>query len=77
MDGATGRGLRDGLPAGEEGGRRVNRRSLVQTARSVGNRTRLWIGYGILKSDYVIIVANTVGFALVATLIGFKIRDAR
>jgi MtN3 and saliva related transmembrane protein len=37
----------------------------------------LWIGYGTLKSDYVIIVANTVGFALVATLIGFKIRDAR
>jgi MtN3 and saliva related transmembrane protein len=37
----------------------------------------LWIGYGILKSDYVIVVANAVGFALVATLIGFKIRDAR
>jgi MtN3 and saliva related transmembrane protein len=37
----------------------------------------LWIGYGVLKSDYVIIVANAIGFALVATLIGFKIRDAR
>jgi MtN3 and saliva related transmembrane protein len=37
----------------------------------------LWIRYGILKSDYVIVVANAVGFALVATLIGFKIRDAR
>jgi MtN3 and saliva related transmembrane protein len=37
----------------------------------------LWIWYGILKGDYVIIVANAVGFALVATLIGFKIRDAR
>jgi MtN3 and saliva related transmembrane protein len=37
----------------------------------------LWIGYGVLKSDFVIIVANAVGFALVATLIGFKIRDAR
>jgi hypothetical protein len=36
----------------------------------------LWIGYGTLKSDYVIIVANAVGFALVASLIGFKIRDA-
>jgi MtN3 and saliva related transmembrane protein len=35
----------------------------------------LWIG--VLKSDYVIFVANAVGFALVATLIGFKIRDAR
>ena len=37
----------------------------------------LWIGYGVLKSDYVIVVANAIGFALVATLIGFKIRDAR
>jgi len=37
----------------------------------------LWIGYGALKSDYVIIVANAVGLALVVTLIGFKIRDAR
>jgi MtN3 and saliva related transmembrane protein len=37
----------------------------------------LWIGYGVLKSDYVIVVANAVGFALVAALIGLKIRDAR
>jgi MtN3 and saliva related transmembrane protein len=37
----------------------------------------LWIGYGILKGDFVIIVANAVGFALFSTLIGFKIRDAR
>ena len=37
----------------------------------------LWIGYGILKGDFVIIVANAVGFALVATLIGLKIRDTR
>jgi MtN3 and saliva related transmembrane protein len=37
----------------------------------------LWIGYGVLKSDCVIVVANAIGFALVATLIGFKIRDAR
>ena len=37
----------------------------------------LWIGYGVLKGDYVIIVANAVGLALVSTLIGFKIRDAR
>lgn len=37
----------------------------------------LWIGYGILKIDYVIIVANAIGFVLVATLIWFKIRDIR
>jgi MtN3 and saliva related transmembrane protein len=33
----------------------------------------LWIAYGIIKGDFVIIVA----FLFVATLIGFKIRDAR
>jgi len=37
----------------------------------------LWVGYGVLKGDFVIIVANAVGLALVAALIGFKIRDAR
>ena len=37
----------------------------------------LWIVYGILKIDHVIIVANAIGFVLVATLIGFKIRDSR
>jgi hypothetical protein len=45
VDGATVRGWRDGLSAGEEGGRLINGRSLVQTARSVGNRTRFvdWV----------------------------------
>ena len=33
---------------------------------------RVWL----LKGDFVIIVANAVGLALVATLIRFKIRDA-
>ena len=37
----------------------------------------LWVGYGVLKGDFVIIVANAVGLALVVTLIGFKIQDAR
>lgn len=37
----------------------------------------LWTAYGVLKSDYVIIIANVVGLTLVVTLIGFKIRDAR
>lgn len=37
----------------------------------------LWIGYGILKGDNVIIIANSVGLSLVTALIGFKIRDAR
>jgi MtN3 and saliva related transmembrane protein len=37
----------------------------------------LWVGYGVLKDDIVIMVANAVSLTLVATLIGFKIRDAR
>jgi len=28
--------------------------------------------YGVLKGDFVVIVANTIGLALVATLIRFK-----
>ena len=35
----------------------------------------LWIGYGVLKGDHVIVVANAVGLSSVATLIGLKLRD--
>jgi MtN3 and saliva related transmembrane protein len=41
----------------------------------LGAGLALWIVYGALKSDFVIIGANAIGFSLVATLIGFKIRD--
>jgi MtN3 and saliva related transmembrane protein len=37
----------------------------------------LWIGYGLLKSDWVIVVANSVGAALSASVLAFKIRDMR
>jgi MtN3 and saliva related transmembrane protein len=37
----------------------------------------LWIGYGLLKSDWVIVAANTVGAALSASVLIFKIRDMR
>ena len=37
----------------------------------------LWILYGFLKIDYVVILANAVGIFLVAILIAFKVRDAR
>jgi hypothetical protein len=35
----------------------------------------LWISYGVFKQDFVTGVANSVGFSLVATLVGLKIRD--
>jgi MtN3 and saliva related transmembrane protein len=37
----------------------------------------LWIAYGLLKDDWVIVVANGAGAALTATVLGFKIRDMR
>jgi MtN3 and saliva related transmembrane protein len=35
----------------------------------------LWIIYGAIKSDLVIMAANCIGFILVGTLLAFKIRD--
>ena len=37
----------------------------------------LWVGYGLLKSDWVIVTANSVGAALAASVLAFKIRDLR
>jgi MtN3 and saliva related transmembrane protein len=37
----------------------------------------LWIGYGVLKGDWVIVGANSVGAALTASVLAFKIRDMR
>ena len=37
----------------------------------------LWIGYGVMKSDWVIVAANGVGAALSACVLIFKIRDMR
>jgi MtN3 and saliva related transmembrane protein len=35
----------------------------------------LWIAYGLLRHDWVIAAANTVGAALSGTVLGCKIRD--
>jgi MtN3 and saliva related transmembrane protein len=37
----------------------------------------LWIGYGLLKSDWVIVAANGVGAILSGSVLTFKIRDLR
>ena len=37
----------------------------------------LWIGYGLLKSDWVIVAANSVGAILSGSVLVFKIRDMR
>jgi MtN3 and saliva related transmembrane protein len=63
--------VKKALPSGSTGD--LSSKTLAVLATGLA----LWIGYGILKGDFVIIVANAVGFALVARLIGFKIRDTR
>jgi MtN3 and saliva related transmembrane protein len=35
----------------------------------------LWIVYGVLKDDWVIILANSIGATLSLAVLGFKIRD--
>ena len=35
----------------------------------------LWIVYGILQGDWVIIIANAVSLSLLACIIGFKLRE--
>jgi MtN3 and saliva related transmembrane protein len=37
----------------------------------------LWVGYGLLKSDWVIVAANSVGATLSAIVLVFKIRDLK
>jgi MtN3 and saliva related transmembrane protein len=63
--------VRKALPSGSTGD--LSSKTLAVLAAGLA----LWTVYGMLKGDYVIIVANAVGLALVSTLIGFKIRDAR
>jgi MtN3 and saliva related transmembrane protein len=37
----------------------------------------LWVVYGILQRDWVIIIANSVSLALLAILLGFKLNEMR
>ena len=37
----------------------------------------LWVVYGLLKGDLVIVMANCVGAALSGSVLAFKIRDIR
>lgn len=35
----------------------------------------LWIAYGILRGDWIIVIANAIGAALASVVLGCKIRD--
>jgi MtN3 and saliva related transmembrane protein len=37
----------------------------------------LWVAYGILQEDWVIIIANAVSLALLVALLGFKLNEMR
>ena len=37
----------------------------------------LWIGYGVLKSDLVIVAANAVSLLLLLGILSFKVREQR
>jgi MtN3 and saliva related transmembrane protein len=63
--------VRKALPKGSTDD--LSFKTLIILATGLG----LWILYGVFKQDFVIVVANSVGVALVATLVGLKIRDAR
>lgn len=59
------------LPRGSTHGLSV--RTLIILAARLG----LWILHGMLKGDWVIVIANSFGGALVTTLLAFKFRDMR
>ena len=63
--------VRKALPRGSTD--HLSLKTLIVLAAGLG----LWIVHGAFKGDWVIILANSVGFALVAVLLVFKIRDAR
>jgi MtN3 and saliva related transmembrane protein len=35
----------------------------------------LWVGYGLLKADWILVAANSVGAALTGTVLACKLRD--
>ena len=37
----------------------------------------LWVGYGVVKGDWILVLANSVGGALSATVLVCKLRDMR
>ncbi|MEH2512998.1 MtN3 and saliva related transmembrane protein [Nitrobacteraceae bacterium AZCC 1564] len=37
----------------------------------------LWVVYGLLKPDWVVVLANSIALALVGAVLGCKIRDLR
>ncbi|CCD93916.1 MtN3 and saliva related transmembrane protein (fragment) [Bradyrhizobium sp. ORS 375] len=49
----------------------------VKTLLALGAGLALWVAYGVIRDDIVVVIANLLGASLVIALLGFKIRDIR
>jgi hypothetical protein len=56
---------------------RIDEGSVAAYAARVHGRAAALVGYGVLKTDWVIVTANSVGAALSGSVLAFKIRDMR
>lgn len=43
----------------------------------LGAGLALWVAYGFLKADWVIVVANSISLAMLANLVWFKLREKK
>src|SRR5688572_27439264 len=64
-------------PAQESVGHRRDWRSFAQMLRLLANGLALWILYGLMRSDSVIVAANAVSLTLVGCIIWFKLRERK
>jgi MtN3 and saliva related transmembrane protein len=64
------------LPTGaKDAAPRIYGRSLLENPRDLTSGLLLWLVYGLLKQDWVLVVANAVGAALSASVVECKLRD--
>lgn len=49
----------------------------VRTLAALASGLACWVVYGLMRGDWTIVVANTVGASLAATVLGCKVRDSR
>jgi MtN3 and saliva related transmembrane protein len=55
---------------------RLNIRPIAQMLVTLSTGLCLWVLYGLLKEDWVIMLANIVGATLALIVLGLKVRDS-
>ena len=63
--------VRKALPRGSTGDLSVKMLAVLTTGLA------LWVGYGVVKGDWILVLANSIGGALSATVLACKLRDMR